>query len=79
MPKTTFDEQTIKASNASPSFNFKSGSTRNNNISTDISNPGPSDYFIDKEPISAAHLHKKSEDFLHGGSPNNILSLHRAE
>jgi hypothetical protein len=75
MPKTNFDEQIIKAANASPSFNFKSGSSRNNNTSCDPTNPGPNAYFIDKEPISAAHLHKKSDDFLHGGSPNNILSV----
>jgi hypothetical protein len=71
MPKSKFESM-----NTSPSSNFRSGTMRSVNQSADPSFPSPAEYFMGKEPISVAHLHKlTSDESLAGGSPNNILTL----
>lgn len=77
MPKSHFDIQ--KTTN--PSSNFLSGTIqRDHNLASDPTYPAPTDYFSYKEAVSAGSLqHKQSNDTLHGGSPNNVLTLQRAE
>jgi hypothetical protein len=53
---------------------------RGPNFASDPTFPGCADYFTHKEAeTSGSLLHKNSNSSLHGGSPNNILTLQRAE